>query len=200
MSTFWLKIAILAVVAIGVLLAVTVLLPSKHNEPKPQPRTFYDVAAEDKDRLSGPPRAEDLEQRPESESAEPQARAESEEPDELVEPGAQPKQVPETLTLYFKDMPSEIDRIEAERLLGVAVPGRSIGRLPMTGFNLMVQNCRQIMRRWPDTIYDYKARRLLNEMPERFRARYKITEDELDMERFTQHRPETKAYTVQGSD
>jgi hypothetical protein len=106
---------------------------------------------------------------------------------------------PEKATLYFSEL-SEIEQIEAERLLQVAVPGRSIGRLPMTGFNLMVDTCRQILRRWPDSWYAYKAKQMLADMPERFRPRYRITEEELDLSRFAEPRPGTKPFVVEKSD
>jgi hypothetical protein len=92
---------------------------------------------------------------------------------------------------------SEIDKIEAERFLNVAVPGRSIGRLPVTGFRLMVDNCRRIIERWPDSWYAYRAKQMLADMPPRFRPRYHITEEELDLSRFAEPRAGTKPLVVE---
>ena len=55
--------------------------------------------------------------------------------------------------------------VEAERLLNMAVPGRSIGRLPMTGFKLMVDSCRTIISRWPDSRFANNAKLLLADLP-----------------------------------
>ena len=98
--------------------------------------------------------------------------------------------------LYFKPL-SEIETIEAERLLNVAVPGRSIGRLPGTGYKLMVDNCREIIRRWPDSFYAFRAKQLLADMPERYQKRYNVTKKELDMSRFTKSRPGTQPVKVE---
>jgi hypothetical protein len=97
--------------------------------------------------------------------------------------------------LYFKDL-SEMDTIEAERLLNAAVPARSLGRLQI-GFNLMMQNCRQILQRWPDSSYAYRAKKMIVDMPERFRDRYKVTKEELDLSAFAESRPGTRPFTVE---
>ena len=67
----------------------------------------------------------------------------------------------------------------------------------MTGYNLAVESCRQIMTRWPGTIYDYKARRILNDIPERHRTRYRIKPDERDLNRFKYQLPGTIPVTIE---
>ena len=109
-----------------------------------------------------------------------------------------PPTAPEPVTRYFKVL-DEIEQIEAERLLNVAAPGRSIGRLPGTGFKLMIDSCRQIIRRWPDSSYAYQAKRMLADMPERFRARYDITAEEMDVSIYLKQRPGTKPFTFKDS-
>jgi hypothetical protein len=48
----------------------------------------------------------------------------------------------------------------------------------------MVDACRQIMQKFPGSEFDYKARRMLADIPQRYRERYKITEEEIDLTRF----------------
>jgi len=177
-NTFWLKIAGLAVVVVGVIFLISVIRGGKTQTESEPPPTFYDQVEEDKKRFLAEPQ-----QVQEQDSVTYDKTA--------VEP-AEPTQ------LYFKPL-SEIDEIEAERLLGVAVPGRSIGRLPMTGFKLMVDGCREIIRRWPDSWYAYRAKQMLADMPLRYQQRYNITQEELDVSRFAEPRPGTKPFNVKES-
>jgi len=171
MNTFWLKIAALAVVVVGLIIIVNKFTSSK-SEPKPESKTFHDVVEEDRQKFLTEPQA----------AKEQVSRQKRPAPAKPVRPPEEPTQ------LYFTEL-SEIDKIEAERLLNVAVPGRSIGRLPMAGFKLMVDSCRQIISKWPDSWYAYRAKQMLADMPTRFRPRYKITQEELDVSEFTKPRP-----------
>ena len=187
MDTFWLKVAAIAAVLI-VGIGAVVRWTSKSIEEAQNPKqTFSDMVQKDKEELLAEPSAKDL--------TKPTEKPVVDKPDESGEPVAPAKPV----TFYFTEI-SEIEQIQAERLLALVPSGRSIGRLPMTGFNLMVETCRQMMGKWPDSIYDYKARRALAEMPERYRARYRITEDDIDLTRFTKPRPNTKPYTIKEDD
>jgi hypothetical protein len=187
MNTFWLKLAgILVVVAV---IGVWVMwLWSGIKEAEKPERTFSDMVKKDRNDVMGEPKVQDLIKQP----AQPQSPGTAE-PNKSVQPVEQPS--PEPITLYFTEL-DEVDQVEAENLLAMIPTGRSIGRLPMTGFNLMVENCRQIMGKWPGSIYDYKARRALGQIPERFRERYNITGQELDLTQFTKPRPNTKPYTI----
>jgi len=189
MNTFWLKIAALAVVVVVAIVLIGVFSSSERSrpaaesaaEPEAKPKTYYDQVENDKEKFLA-----------ESQPVEEQVReqnqpADNQTPAEPVRPAVKPVQ------LYFRPL-SEIDKIEAERLLDVAVPGRSIGRLPMTGFKLMVDCCRQIISKWPDSWYAYRAKQMLIDMPTRFRERYKITQEELDVSEFTKQRPGTKPF------
>jgi hypothetical protein len=190
MNTFWLKIAALAVVVVVVIILIGVFSSSKRsrptaesaNEPETKPKTFYDQVEKDKEKFLAEPQTAVKEQVREQNQP-----ADNQTPAEPVRPAVKPAQ------LYFRPL-SEIDKIEAERLLNVAVPGRSIGRLPMTGFKLMVDCCRQIISKWPDSWYAYRAKQMLIDMPERFRERYKITKEELDISKFTKQRPGTEPF------
>lgn len=185
MNTFWLKIAGLAVVVVVVIVLIGVF-SSSESEPKAKPKTFYNQAEEDKKEFLAEPQAVKEQVRQQNRPADNQKSAKP------VQPTEEPTQ------LYFRPL-SETDRIEAERLLNVAVPGRSIGRLPMTGFKLMVDSCRQIISKWPDSWYAYRAKQMLADMPTRFRQRYKITQEELDVSEFTKPRPGTKPFTIKDS-
>jgi type IV secretory pathway VirB10-like protein len=193
MNTFWLKVAAAAVLVVVVIILINVFSPSESKpepEPKPKSKTFYDVAAQDREKfLKEPKPAEPTEEKPPV--PEPQ-------PPQQTPTARQAPKPPETVTMYFTEL-SEIEQIEAERLLNVAVPGRSMGRLPTTGYNLMVESCRQILRRWPDSWYAYRAKQMLADMPERFRTRYRITEEELDLSRFARPRPGTKPFEVENN-
>ena len=197
MNTFWLKIAAFAVAIVAGIVVVAMFLPSGPKEPPPPEKTFYDQVEQDKKKFLAEPKAVDSSQQP----AAPQQGTPAEQPQppaEQAQPAVPPPKPTGPVTLYFKEL-SETDSIEAERLLNVAVPGRSIGRLPMTGYKLMVDSCRQIIQRWPDSWFAYNAKRMLRDMPERYRRNYNITEQELDISRYAQPRPGTKPFTVEES-
>ncbi len=166
MNTFWLKVAGFAVVVIGLIILVSKFSPSK-PEPEPKleakPKTFYDVIEEDDKRL----RAEPVAEQPKKTEQIPvtSRRPRVEEPAEPVK-------------RQFKKL-SEIDDIEAERLFNVAIQSRKMGRLPGPGYKLMVDTCRQIIEKYPDSIWAFKAKRMLADIPERYRERYHITDEEI---------------------
>ncbi|MGA1979627.1 MAG: hypothetical protein ABSG99_03555 [Sedimentisphaerales bacterium] len=204
MNTFWLKIAALAIVVVVVIVLIGVFTssershPAAESAPETKHKTFYDQAEKDRERFLVEPRSlEELAEEPVKEPVKQQVQEQNQPP--VIQTPPQPVQPPvaklpaQPAQLYFRPL-SEIDKIEAERLLNVAVPGRSIGRLPMTGFKLMVDCCRQIISKWPDSWYAYRAKQLLIDMPERFRERYKITKEELDISEFTKQRPGTKPF------
>lgn len=196
MNTFWLKIALLFVLALGVIVLVSVFFTSGTPEPEKPQKTFYDQAEEDKEKFLAEPEALDTQES--AAVAAPEQTPAKTESVETVPTVPKPVEPPKPTILYFKPL-SEIDNIEAERLLSVAVPGRSIGRLPMTGFKLMVDNCRQIIRKWPDSWYAFRAKQLLADMPERYQKRYSITTEEMDVSLFAESRPGTKPFKVEES-
>ncbi len=191
MNTFWLKIAGFAVLVVVVIVGITVFTSSepeqaREREPKPREKTFSDQAEEDKQRFLAEPKAVDSggqSQMPENQTIA-----------ERVQPTIEPPKPPEPVRLYFKEL-DEIEKIEAKRLLNWAVPGRSIGRLQV-GFKLMVDNCRQIIRRWPDSWFAYRAKQMLADMPERYQKRYRVTEEEKDVSTFAKPRPGTKPFII----
>jgi hypothetical protein len=194
MNTFWLKIMGLAILAVAVIIAVSVFTSgtdSAPSAPKKPEKDFYAQAEEDRERFLSKPQ----EQAPQGQTAtsEQRSRSDNDTAGEPGEPDSEPAEPAQPEVLYFKEL-GEMEKIEAERLLNAAVPGRSIGRLPMTGFKLMVDSCREIIRRWPDSWYAYRAKQLLADLPERYQQRYRVTEEEKDLSRFAEQRPGTKPF------
>jgi len=192
MNTFWLKIAALAIAVVAGIIVIG-SFTGGDSEPKEPETTFYDKAEEDRQRFLAEPQGL---QAKETESVAQQGPAAVESQAVVpVPPTPRPVEPPKPTIVYCKDL-SEIDKIEAERLLNAAVPARSLGRLQI-GFNLMMQNCRQILGRWPDSWYAYRAKQMIADMPERFRQRYKVTQNELDLSTFAEPRPGTRPFTVE---
>lgn len=165
MNTFWLKVVGIVVAVVGVIILVNALLPK--SEPEPQ-KTVYDVWEKDDKRL----RAEPLLNEPTTS------------PNQPMQPQEQ-QVTPQTATVEppepkFKEL-SEEEKIEAERLWEWVVTQRKMGRLPMMGYKQMVDTCREIIRRWPDSKYAFMARRALADIPERYREVYHITKEEIDL-------------------
>ncbi len=192
MNTFWLKIAGVAIIVVVVVIALSYFTGKGEPEPKQPSWTFYDQAEKDKEKFLTKPQ---LVNEP---AQEPNKPAKNETPIKPVQPPVEQTEPAKPTQLYFKPL-SEIEEVEAERLLNVAVPGRSIGRLPMTGFKLMVDTSRQIITKWPDSWYAYQAKRMLAEMPPRFQERYNVTNEEMDVSIFSQPRPGTQPYNVKES-
>jgi hypothetical protein len=192
MNTFWLKIAVLAI-ALVVGIVVIGFLTGGDSEPKQQDPTFYDRAEEDKQRFLTEPQQLDVQQtEPVAESAPPAEETPAVAP---VRPPPGPIEQPRPKIAHCVPL-SETDRIEADRLLNVAVPGYSLGSLQV-GYKLMIDNCRQILSKWPDSTYAYRAKVMLIEMPQRHRQRYNVTADELDLSRFAEPRAGTKPFIVE---
>jgi len=206
MNTIWMKIAGVAVVLVVILIVASRFMSDKPapqagpEEPAPQ-RNFYDMADRDKQFEEEPKPAEEpaaAEPQPAEQTVAQQAPAQEPTP-QPAQPVSQyvfPSRITQPTTLYFKPM-SEIDDIAAQELLPYATTGRSLGRLPMIQYGLMVKACRQIEERWPDSWYAFRAKQLLEEIYERYAANYKITEQELDISRFMKPRQGTEPRTVE---
>ena len=191
MDTFWLKIVGFAILVVGVIVLIG-FLTSGTKEPE---KTFYDQVEEDKQKFLAEPQP--LEEQEIKQVPEQNQEAESKKVADSVPPVQKQVAEPKPTVLYFKPL-SEIEQIEAQRLLNAAVPARSLGRLQI-GFNLMMQNCRQILQRWPESTYAYRAKKMIVDMPERFRDRYKVTKEELDLSTFAKPRPGTQPFTMEES-
>ncbi len=201
MNTFWLKIAGVVVLVIVAAVGIMVFTSSGESEPEPEQKTIYDMAERDRRKFLSRPKQAEAEPSPaEQAGTEPNRPAEPSKSDRAAPGRTRPAPKPAgPVTMYFSEL-SETDKIEAERFLNIAVPGRSIGRLPVTGFKLMVDNCRRIIEKWPESWYAYKAKQMLADMPPRYHMRYKVTEQELDISRFTRPREGTKPFVVEQVD
>jgi hypothetical protein len=190
MNTFWLKIAG-AVIAVILIFVLVTTFTSKDNQESEQseqkPQTFEQQVQADREKFSNLPQP--VEVRDQNQTTVNETSIET------IKPVPEPPKPLEPVTLYFKPL-NEIESIEAERLFNAAVPGRSIGRLPMTGFKLMVDNCRQIIKRWPDSIYAYNAKKMLADMPERYQQRYNVTPEEIDVSIYSKQREGTEPYAI----
>jgi outer membrane protein assembly factor BamD (BamD/ComL family) len=56
-----------------------------------------------------------------------------------------------------------------------------MGRLPAITYKQMVDNCREIIRRWPGSEYAFYAKRALADLSDRYKKMYNITDEETDL-------------------
>jgi hypothetical protein len=211
MNSIWLKIA-----GVAVLVIVVVVVAGRFQSDKPaagpaaptetrQPegtRTFADVAERDRQFATAPKPAEvqPVEQPvpvatpPAPQPAQPPAPA----PAQPAAGGVVlPSSITKTTTLYFKSL-SEEDDVAAQQLLPWAQTGRSIGRLPMMSYGPMVRACRDILTRWPDSSYAFRAKQMLEDISTSSRAGgFNITAQEMDISRFLKPRQGTQAVKVE---
>jgi type IV secretory pathway VirB10-like protein len=178
MNTFWLKAAGVVVVIIIAAIVILSLTSGRRSTSPEQPRqreekekTFYDVAAEDEKRL-----------RAEPETRVPEA-AETPEANQPAQPTRPTAPKPEPVQPAFTQL-NEAEKAQASQLFENAIKQRQIGRLPGTGFRQMVDMCRRIIEQFPGSEYDFKARRMLADLPERYKERYDITQEETDLSHF----------------
>ncbi len=188
MDTSWLKIGVFVLVVVVVIFGVRRAIGPKEEKPKEPTKTIYDMAEKDKEELLAEPSAKDFKQGEAAETNRPQEEQSAPAPAQVEQPA-------EPMVLYFTEVPEE-EGFEAENILATIPSWRTIGRMPFTGYNVMVESCRLLMNRWPGSRYDYMARRALSQVPQRYWERYKITAQEVDLEYFKTARPSTKPYTI----
>jgi len=208
MNTIWMKIAAVAIVLVVVLIVGSRFMSSDEPTGAPpsdageadKPKTIYDMAERDKQLGEAPKPVAPVAEPAPAPAAQPSEQPTPQQPIQSEVPVASgvvlPSSITKATTLYFKPL-DEIADIEAQRILPVATAGRSIGRLPVTHFKLMVDGCRQILRKWPDSWYAFRAKQMLEEMPERFWRNYKVTEQELDISQFLTQRRGTQPHIVE---
>ena len=180
MSTFWLKVAAFAVVILTLVILVNVFSPSKPSEPV-EPEPVVESEAVEQPRIADegdvPPQPEVEQQSRQRETAtrrrSRREMAEQIEAAERAAKSAKPSQ-PETLE------DEQID-IMADRLYQMAVVESKIARKPMMTYKRMVDYCRQILERYPNSRQAPMARKLLREMPKRARKRYNVTDEEMGL-------------------
>jgi hypothetical protein len=147
------------IVAIVVFLAVIFVIinkiATKASKPAEPVKTISDTWREDEKRLRAEPNV-----------------AESNVPAGQQATAAEP--------IKFKEM-TEDEKAGADQLYELAMAQRKMGRLPGVSYGAMVQYCRQIIERYPGTEYAYKAKRMLADIPVNQRERYRITDDEINL-------------------
>lgn len=186
MSTFWLKVAGFAVVAVVLFFAGLIFFgddtpqrpTSGRSRSADDTRAFSDQVREDREKLDAPPV--------------PTPPVAPEQTNEQTEPGtagandAEPA-VEDTATgqtaiaaaPQFRELSPELE-IEAEKQWEIVMNFRSMGRLPGTTYKKMIDICRDMIDKYPETIWQFKAKRALADLPDRYKQLYNITEEETD--------------------
>lgn len=172
MGSIWSKIAALVIIVVAVFLVIKFWPWAGETEFRPKPKTFQDVIREDDKRLR----------------AEPELKEPALESPELAVPVNKPGPVtqepqlakpPELMTPKYEQLELE-QKVDAERLLEMAIAERKMARLPGMSYKRMVDYCREIISKYPDSVYAAKARRILGEVPRQYWDRYKITAEEIN--------------------
>ncbi len=186
MSGVWMKIAILAVLVAGVVVGISVLSP-KEKAPPQGPQTYGEQVAEDRAKFaidyenqSLP--AQPTQPAPVEPSAQPQTPPAAVQPPVAAPPPGLQQPAPERLK--FVELEIE-DQVQAEQLFQMAMTERSMGRLPGVGkYTRMVQYCRQVIKQYPGTVYAYRAKQLMADIPRSFQEDLGVTAQELDLSEF----------------
>jgi type IV secretory pathway VirB10-like protein len=186
MSGVWIKIAIFAVLVVGVIVGISMLSPGQ--KPPPQgPQTYGEQVAEDRAKFAIDYENQSLPPQP----ARPAPQEPSEQP-QTPPPAAQPSpatqppalQQPAPQPLKFVELEVE-DQVAAERLYEMAMRERSMGRLPGVGkYTRMVQYCRQVIKQYPGTVYAYRAKQMMADIPRDYQEQMGVTAEELDLSEF----------------
>ena len=150
---------VLLIVLLGLSIAVWGCKKKESTEEGAENRTVYDMFKEDDARLR----------------AEPVIKQQAEDAEQQTEQQAEQEKEP-----VFKEL-SEIEEVEAERLFEMAIQFRKMGRLPGVSYKQSVDACRQLIEKFPGSEYEFKAKRILAEIPEQERKKYKITDEEIDL-------------------
>ena len=152
MDNFWVKAAIAVVVIVAVVIGINYFKGLKKGPPE---KTVGDVWREDDKRLRA-------------------------EPNIPTQPATgQQVTTAEQPAIKFKEL-NEEEQAGAEQLFEMAVASRKMARLPEMGYGQMVNYCRQISERYPGSEFDYKARRMLGEVPQNKWQQYSITQEEIN--------------------
>lgn len=185
MNTIWLKVAVVAVAIVVILIVGSRFLAEKpESGPSPGARqttdgakTVYDSFERD-DREFGVD-GQSAEEPAAEETAPPTAQTTEPEESAPVEQAA-PAQVAEPT---FEKLPIE-EEVQAQKLHSMALEERKRSRLPMMTPKLMVDYCRQIIQRWPTSEYAFQAKRMLADIPDRYKKMYDVTDQETDVSNF----------------
>jgi len=81
--------------------------------------------------------------------------------------------------IQFRELTEE-EQAGAEQLFELAITQRKMARLPGITYGQMVNYCRDIIQKYPGSEFEYKARRMLGEVPREQWDRYNITQQEIN--------------------
>lgn len=166
MNTFWLKVTGGAVVIVVIIIAASVFLPKSKPKEEPPQKTVYDVWEKDDKKFGMQPKFGEQQTGPNQ----PVGQQQTPQQPTAVEP---PKP-------QFRELTEE-EKIEADRVYQMALAERKMGRLPVMTYKRMVDYCREIIRRWPGSEYAYNAKRMLADLPDKYRQMYNITSEEINL-------------------
>ncbi|MHC4394741.1 MAG: hypothetical protein ACYS1A_03730 [Planctomycetota bacterium] len=170
MNTFWLKIAVLVVVVVAGIIFISNFLSSEIDKA-----TDIKAATE---------RAEAGEAKLQAQLNEAELQAEEEKTQQTETRQTPVKSAPAATKPAVTDITDDdmVANVEAERLYNMALTQYRIGRKIM-GFKQMVGYCRELFDKYPNSPEAAKARVLMRNMPERYRERYNVTDEELGLEK-----------------
>jgi hypothetical protein len=181
MNTIWLK---LAGGVVGVIIVLAVIgqftggkspsAPAPQAQKADQPKGVYDSFARDDKKFGVKFQGEDEH---EANAAPAAAAAPPQPPVAQAAPPEPPKQP------HFQKLTME-QEVEAQRLHAMALEERKRARLPMMSPKMMIDYCREIIQKWPKSEYAYKAKLMLDDLPERHKETYHITPQETDVSSF----------------
>jgi len=182
MNTFWLKLALVFVLIVAAIVIISKFIGSKNettirikgdgqvnviisnstnsesNQPPQPEKTIGDQWREDENRLRAEPNVA---------------------PTASTGQAASAQQEEQKPAVKFKELTEE-ERAGAEQLFEMAITSRKMARLPGLSYGQMVNYCRDIIQKYPGSEFDYKARRMLGEVPRQQWERFHITEQEIN--------------------
>ena len=153
MDNFWIKAVIVLIVAVAIILGIKHFKGPKPGQPASQEKTIGDQFREDDQRLRA-------------------------EPNIMPQTGTEQANAP-LPAVKFRELEEE-EQAGAEALFELTVASRKMARLPGVTYGQMVDYCRQIIQKYPGSEFEYKARRMLGEVPREQWDRYHITEQEIN--------------------
>jgi len=167
MGSAWLKIAAVVVLVFAGYIGYSIVTGSdsddgSQRQKERKSKTYWDVVEEDREQFAVEP--DQPGPQPNTTEKQPATDAGQEQSEQVKKPTRELTQA---------------EKYRAEKLYQMAVNQRSMGRLPITGYGDMVDYCREIIEKYPQSKYAPKAREMLGSLPERYRQRYHITEEEI---------------------
>ncbi len=171
MNTIWLKVAVVAVaIVVIVILGSRFLAEKPESGPSPAARQTTDGTKTVYDSFERDDQEFGVDGQSDEEPAQEIAPAEK-------VPAAQDAQP------TFEKLPIE-EEVQAQKLHSMALEERKRSRLPMMTPKLMVDYCREIIQRWPTSEYAFQAKRMLADIPDRYKKMYDVTDQETDVSNF----------------